>query len=185
MKRDLEHTFELLSDFGDKVVAKAQQNLEKKRSKKTRRGYATKRSTNASGRLSRSLFWGFDRTAPSFNFGASGKAGKYAQYVEHGRGPGKQPPLRSILNWIKIKPLRPRDLTSGKFIKKTPATLESMAYLIARKIGRYGTEATNFYTDAFIEEYKKLDKNIQDVFAADVELTIDAALSSLDNLKIG
>ena len=58
----------------------------------------------------------------------------YWKYVEYGRGPGKQPPVSSIEQWIKVKPIIP-DSRNGKI----PTTTQ-LAYLISRKIGREGTK---------------------------------------------
>lgn len=182
-----ENTEKALQGFADLVIEQARKNLETKRKRgRSRKGNVLKPSKiNSSGRLSRSLFWGWNTQGMnnSLGFGASGKGGKYAYYVEHGRKPGKQPPPRAILQWIKTKPIRPRDLSSGRFISKTPEVLERMAYLIGRKIGRFGTEATHFYSDAFQKEFKKLDKDLQMKFAEDVEDQMDYALQKL-NIKI-
>lgn len=59
----------------------------------------------------------------------------YWKYVEYGRGPGKQPPIDKIEEWVRVKPIIP-DPINGKI----PDTRQ-LAYLIARKIGREGTPA--------------------------------------------
>lgn len=60
----------------------------------------------------------------------------YFDYVEYGRKPGKQPPLESILEWIRIKPIIPRPDKNGKL-----PTEKQLAYLIARSIGKKGIKA--------------------------------------------
>lgn len=52
----------------------------------------------------------------------------YFYYQIHGRGPGKMPPMSTILEWIEAKHIEPVDISK-----------ESLAFLIARKIGRFGT----------------------------------------------
>lgn len=59
----------------------------------------------------------------------------YWKYVEYGRGPGKQPPIEAIEEWIRVKPIIPTAQSN-----KIPDTRQ-LAYLIARKIGREGTPA--------------------------------------------
>lgn len=59
----------------------------------------------------------------------------YWKYVEYGRGPGKQPPIDKIEEWIRVKPIIPNPING-----KIPDTRQ-LAYLIARKIGREGTPA--------------------------------------------
>lgn len=54
-------------------------------------------------------------------------------YVEDGRRPGKFPPLRAILDWIRIKPVIPRPDKRGR----VPST-NTLAYLISRKIALKG-----------------------------------------------
>ena len=60
----------------------------------------------------------------------------YWKYVEEGRKPGKWPPRDKIMEWIKIKPVVPREETG----KKLP-TPEQLGFLIQRKIGEEGIEA--------------------------------------------
>lgn len=56
---------------------------------------------------------------------------KYGDYVDQGigRGPGKQPPVKEIIEWIKFK----------KIPVPTSLTIEAFAFVIARKIGKVGT----------------------------------------------
>lgn len=49
-------------------------------------------------------------------------------YTIHGRRPGTQPPLEAILEWVRKKPIV-ADISE-----------RSLAFLIARKIGRVGTD---------------------------------------------
>ena len=62
----------------------------------------------------------------------------YYWYVDKGRRAGKQPPPDAILKWIETKPILPRPDTRGKL----PSN-KQLAYLIGRKIGKYGTVGTN------------------------------------------
>ena len=57
---------------------------------------------------------------------------KYGDYVDQGigRGPGKQPPVQPLIEWIKFK----------RIPTPTGMSVESFAFLIARKIGREGTD---------------------------------------------
>lgn len=62
----------------------------------------------------------------------------YWYYVEHGRNPGKFPPVDKILEWIDIKPILPYPDKNGKL-----PTPNQLAYLIGRKIANEGIEAGN------------------------------------------
>ena len=62
----------------------------------------------------------------------------YWYYVEHGRNPGKFPPVDKILEWIEIKPILPYPDKNGKL-----PTPNQLAYLIGRKIANEGIKAGN------------------------------------------
>jgi hypothetical protein len=65
--------------------------------------------------------------------GATGGASLYAEFVEHGRRPGKFPPVEPIRTWVR----RVLGITGA-------AKIRSVAFLVARKIARNGTPAQNF-----------------------------------------
>jgi hypothetical protein len=88
---------------------------------------------------------------------------EYARVVDEGRSAGKTPPIEPIKNWIKrkgiLKSERP-SITKGtkkvKTNKPKPSfekRLTSMAYAIAKNIGKNGTikrfnyKGSNFWTD--------------------------------------
>lgn len=54
----------------------------------------------------------------------------YWYYIEHGRGPGRFPPIEAIQNWMTAKHIVPRE----------DRTVPQVSYLIARKIAREGTQ---------------------------------------------
>lgn len=54
----------------------------------------------------------------------------YWYYIEHGRGPGKFPPIQAIQTWMEVKHIIPRE----------NRTVPQVSYLIARKIAREGTQ---------------------------------------------
>lgn len=54
---------------------------------------------------------------------------KHAKFVEFGRRPGKRPPLKPIEQWVRVKRL-----------SSNPREIRSIAFAIARKIGREGTK---------------------------------------------
>lgn len=57
-----------------------------------------------------------------------GRPFNYIMTLENGRRPGKMPPVQPILSWIQSRGITPDDISQ-----------ESLAFLIARKIGREGS----------------------------------------------
>ena len=185
MEQEFDNTYKELEIFSDNVVKKARQLLAVKRTRKNSRGksYTTKINTSE-GTLSKSLIWDLDKNRGGVSFGAVGAGANYVEDVEDGRKPGKRPPTYDILKWIMIKPLKVRNLKTGKFMSTNLKSLERIAYLISKKIGKYGTPATNFYAEAFIEEYNKLDATLQGEWIKDIEFNVDYTMSKLDNIKL-
>lgn len=70
----------------------------------------------------------------------------YWYYVENGRGPGKFPPIDKILDWIRVKPVIPYTDSRGRL-----PTEEQLAFLIARKIARDGTEPRRVLAETITE----------------------------------
>ncbi|CAB5223438.1 hypothetical protein UFOVP384_51 [uncultured Caudovirales phage] len=152
---------EVLVVFANRIALQAEKNL---------RSNKLGKDTNASGTLSESI-----RVTPvSFmggDYSIEIAMADYWEWVENGRRPGKRPPINSIIKWIKDKQLRLDDKgttakgykRSGTLISKSKkkvmvgdkkvSILEAVAYKIAAKIGKYGTKATNFLSDA-VDDYK-------------------------------
>lgn len=83
---------------------------------------------NASGKLADTLW--YEATEESLKVYAQG----YIYQLEHGRKPGRKPPLDAIKDWIKVKGIIPKPNERGKAI-----SVNSLAFLIQRKIGAKGT----------------------------------------------
>jgi hypothetical protein len=153
---------EVLVVFANRIALQAEKNL---------RSNKLGRDVNASGTLSESI-----RVTPVTFMGGDYSIeiamADYWQWVENGRGPGRRPPISSIIKWIKDKQLRLDDKgttakgykRSGTLISsskkkvimggKKVSILEATAYKIAAKIAKYGTKATNFLSDA-VDDYKE------------------------------
>lgn len=88
----------------------------------------------------------------------------YWKYVEEGTKP-HFPPVSKILEWVKVKQLLPAPMKNGKL-----PTEEQLAWMIAKKIDRVGTEGKPDLEDtlnevdynAIIEE--ALDKDVLECF---------------------
>ena len=71
---------------------------------------------NNSGRLSKSLKSSVQRQKLVIEMA------EYGLYVDEGRRPGKFPPVDKIKEWIKSKPIKPRD-KNGRFMAIRPSTI--------------------------------------------------------------
>lgn len=174
---------EVLIVFANRIALQAEKNL---------RSNKLGRDSNASGSLSESI-----RVTPvSFMGGEYSieiNMNKYWRWVENGRGPGKKPPVRDIIEWIKNKQLRLDDKgttargykregtlisASKKKVKlgnKKVSILEATAYKIASKIAKRGTQATNFLSDA-VDDYKdELVKEMAKALKRDVVTIINTS----------
>lgn len=60
----------------------------------------------------------------------------YFKYLIHGRPPGKQPPVQKMIDWLVVNP----DIVSRLQQVYKYLTAEQAGFLIARKIGREGTD---------------------------------------------
>lgn len=95
----------------------------------------------------------------------------YWKYVEYGREPGKFPPPDKIKEWIKVKPILPRQV-NGKL-----PTPEQLSFLIGRKIAHEGIEATNALAHTIKEINYQFEKRIEEAITKDVEGMLDVIFS--------
>lgn len=122
---------------------------------------------NASNQLSKSLRYIVRERRGGLNFQIRGK--HYWYYVDKGRKPGKQPPTRPLIKWIKQKGLAEKWNLNKKY------KIESMAFVIARNIGLKGTKPTNIFTDYFNENEQDIRETIQNKYFE----IIDGIVSSI------
>ena len=157
-----DRTRKALEVFGERVVRLSKINL------------ATMKKNNT-GDLQKSLDFElevFRKGSFSFSFLME----EYGGNVDKGRKAGKGIPIKVLDEWIRTKPVRLRDLETGAFIKKTPARLKSLSYLINRKIREEGIEASNFFSEPFEQEFRKLPDELVKSFALDVESYLEQQL---------
>lgn len=112
-----------------------------------------KRRKYTTGALYNSLYYRPFKRGTNINI-KLGSGVDYGQYVHYGRKPGKQPPVSSIEEWMKKKPVRLRN-RQGSFVKETPKLRRQVAFLIARKIGRDGIEPYPYFTQAVEASFEK------------------------------
>ena len=97
----------------------------------------------------------------------------YFKWVENGRGPGKNPPIKAIEDWITIKHITPYPSGRGKL-----PTKKQLAFLISRAIGRDGTKATPTFalSRALDEDRTYWNDQIDKAITEDVYDNVDALL---------
>ena len=102
----------------------------------------------------------------------------YFKYAEEGRGPGKMPPPGTLIEWMNFKGILPEPvkLSNGKTVLPT---MESLEYVIRRKIGESGTKGSHTWqtvTDS-------LESQLKDAVKTALEADFDAYVKSLIKKK--
>lgn len=159
-----------LADFADNVVRLAKINVGKTYTAKNSRGKSYKKRIDNSGKLRNSITSELKTTTKDGRFSKGFIIFKMLEYglnVDKGRRAGKGVPPQVLIDWIKKKPLRIRDLETGSFVKQTESRVKGLAYVINRKINKYGIPATNFFTDAYESQEEKLFSQLQEAIAQD------------------
>lgn len=142
--------------YADDVIERAQRNIGASRVIRGKR-----RRRVASGKLQNSLkyFVAKSKFKTVLDFTTTDDVDSYAGVIEFGRRKGaRQPPVSAILDWMKEKNIRLQK-KGGGFIKETPALRRSVAFLIARSIGKNGIEGIHYYRDA-IESANEANPNL-------------------------
>ena len=86
-------------------------------------------------------------------------ASEYWYVVNYGRKPGsKRPPIRPIIEWMKIKGIK----------ESTPKKTKSIAWVIAKKIGDEGIPGTNFFWETINSIVPLITKDIEQSYLKDI-----------------
>lgn len=155
-----------LQTFVDEVVRLAKIEIGAKRKARRSNGKIYYKRIDNTGTLRKSLR-GEVKAMPN-SFEADILMEEYGEWVDKGRKRGKGVPPQDLRKWVKQKPIKPRD-AAGSFVKVTDARINSIAYLINRKIKKKGIEPTNFLTDPFDRKFKDLPQEIIEAYGLDVE----------------
>lgn len=89
----------------------------------------------------------------------------YLQWVDQGRRPGKMPPPSKLDKWLVARRIAPRN-KQGRFISR-----KSLAFVIARSIGKKGIKPTNV-----------LDKSIKSVLEKNRQKLTEAAVEEFNTI---
>ena len=135
-------------------------------------------NSDASGELDSSIEFKIKQTSKGIDLNISML--DYWEFVDKGRKPGKQPPISNILKWLTYPNVR--DKIRGGQSDAPIENPESLAFLIAKKIGREGTKGTDFATNVF--ESKLIEKELPDLVLnavfEDANLVIDELISNIE-----
>lgn len=167
----------VIKEFAKKVVQRAKLNLG---ATQTRYGVKSKWKNGkpsafrkhqfksrivASGTLKNSIDFRLKKSSIIFSMAS------YGIYVEEGRkgkkdvfGIGKEStakgaPISAIQKWMKSTNAKPRD-KDGQFIKKTKSNMNSLSYLINRKIKWFGIAPSYFMEKAFTQTLKEYEDEL-------------------------
>jgi hypothetical protein len=96
----------------------------------------------------------------------------YWEAVDKGRKAGTMPPVQSIIDWLQYPNVKDK-LTGNREDLFDEGATESIAYAIARNIGKFGTRGSDFASDAVVYLIENVDKEVSKAIGLDLELMID------------
>lgn len=141
------------------------------------RGSGINAKVEASGKGGDSLEAKFGRNKDKINL--YGEA--YLQYVDEGTD-GFTPNIGAIKRWIGQKPVTLKD-AEGQGL--SDAKVNSLAYLIARKINRDGIAPANFIGEVVERALPEIAEGIGQPLKTDVTDNLDTVMDSLGYIKKG
>lgn len=140
MRYSYPHTEKLLNSFAQTIVSL----------------YRDKIKQYSNGTLYRTL--NYRITNGPDDFSVTINLEDYWKYIENGRRPGaKMPPVSAIEKWIEVRRILPKPMTL-KSGKQVVPSVKSLAYVIARSIGKKGIKPRPFMSKS-IEEATELFKD--------------------------
>ena len=177
---ELSELRKLLNEFGTRAVELAKSNLQIDRTIDGK-----KRRRVASGKLRDSLvyrLWKRGKTDVIIFTTNSKKTREYADVIEEGRRPNSTPPpIQPILEWIKLKKIRLRNVDSENVMRKSqfkkratePKDREDELLLVARRmsksIGKKGIKGIHYFQEAIEDALDEFDDSIISAVIQDIE----------------
>lgn len=143
---NFENVRQVLEDYADFVTAEYRGNL-------------SRSGRNASGKLSSSVRAYVESGERWYEVRM--RLEEYWKYVENGTRP-HWPPVDAILRWVEIKPVIPRPDSRGRI-----PTPKQLAYLIARKISRVGTQGKPDLAEAEEQANARFMARLEEALQAD------------------
>lgn len=178
-----------INQFGKAVVKRARGNLTRSKRGASRSLWKSIRYRYKKGKLQFQMnYYGafIDQGVTGHGKGGAYKSGgkaaaKGVQRSVHSppykftKGPVGPEAERSFAEWIRTKGIKPRN-AMGQFVKITPNSLSSLNFLLRRAVGRYGIEATEFFSEAFSFYAPGLEKEIEFIVSGEIDKAISQDL---------
>jgi len=164
----LNKTNKALRDAMEAIALKLRKNLAEK-------------NAFASGNLEESIDINFKKASKGLEYNITML--DYWEFVDKGRKPGKRPPTSSIEKWLSYPNVR--DKIRGGQNDKPIDNIQSLAYIIAKKIGDKGTKGTDFFTDLVNSRQvnQDLPKAIGDAMFEDLDLALTEVAESFSTFE--
>ena len=164
------NTEDILNRFADYVIQQSRSNL-------------TRGKSNASKKLYNSLQKEIKVNPNSIEF--SIQAEDYWKFIDYGvkgvesgksynnyKFTNKKPPVKPLIQWAKVKPVKPRDKQTGRFI-----TDRQFGFIMQNHIFKHGIKPTKFLTTPFERAFKSLPDELVEAYGLDFEQFIDFTLN--------
>ena len=159
MADEFKSVLTVLEEFGAEIVGDIGANIQAK-------------DKVASGNLLDSINFGIDFNLADGSFRFELRAADYWAAVDKGRKAGKQPPIDSIMKWLKTPNAQSKLKmeNSDLSLKNLPDTqLRGIAFVIARAIGKRGTQPTGIISNVITtERLNRLEADIADAATVDI-----------------
>ena len=157
----MENLDKALKSVGDNIVAEI-------------RKLAKKDNFESSGDLDKSISYKVEGNIVEVS------ANRYIEALSGGINRKKFPNVDRIKEWIRIKGIAPRD-RKGRFVAKTDANMNKLAFVIGRSIGNKGiSKRFGYKGSGFLEEVKKdVVNNVTDMIAEAYKLDIIVKLKEI------
>lgn len=143
------------------------------------RGSGINSRVESSGRGGQSLEAKFGRNKDNINLYGE----EYLQYVDEGTE-GFTPNIGALKRWIGEKPVTLKD-AKGNTLPSNDSNVNSLAYLIARKINRDGIAPANFIREVVERALPEIAEGIGQPLKTDVTDNLDTVMNGLGYIKKG
>lgn len=163
----------ILEQFGAEAVQAARENLERER---VIRGKPARRIARGTLRDDlRYTFWKRGKKDVVIVTTGAKATRDYADVIDKGRRPNrKPPPMEPIIDWLKIKGIPLRNMSTGRFVERSRKNYERAANAIRFSIGKKGIQGINYFSEAIETTLNQYDPKIINAALVDIEARLKA-----------